>query len=153
MPESGLPALCQVVLDCTDARALAEFYRCLLGLEYRLGDEPPGPGEPDPRGQDWLVVRDSAGATRMAFQQVARLSEATWPQDSVPQQMHLDLTVPTARDLEVQHERALALGARLLYDRFDDPEEPLRVYADIAGHPFCIFVAAGAPLPSSDGEA
>ena len=52
--------------------------------------------------------------------------------------------VPTARDLEAQHERALALGARLLLDRFDDPEEPLRVYADVAGHPFCIFVG-GSP--------
>jgi hypothetical protein len=29
----------------------------------------------------------------------------------------------------------------MLYDRSDDPEEPLRVYADLAGHPFCIFVA------------
>ena len=35
----------------------------------------------------------------------------------------------------------LALGARLLYDRSDDPEEPLYVYADPAGHPFCVFVA------------
>jgi Glyoxalase-like domain len=35
---------------------------------------------------------------------------------------------------------ALALGARLLQDRSDDPHEPLRVYADLAGHPFCIFV-------------
>jgi hypothetical protein len=35
----------------------------------------------------------------------------------------------------------VALGARLLHDRSDDPEEPLRVYADPAGHPFCIFVA------------
>jgi len=42
----------------------------------------------------------------------------------------------------LQHERALLLGARLLYDRTDDPEEPLRVYADPSGHPFCIFVAA-----------
>jgi hypothetical protein len=41
---------------------------------------------------------------------------------------------------DVQHERALALGARLIEDRSDDPEEPLRVYADPAGHPFCIFV-------------
>jgi hypothetical protein len=49
-------------------------------------------------------------------------------------------TVPTMADLDVQHERALALGARLLEDRSDDPEEPLRVYADPAGHPFCIFV-------------
>jgi hypothetical protein len=49
--------------------------------------------------------------------------------------------VPTAADLDGQHERVLALGARLLLDRFDDPDEPLRVYADPAGHPFCIFVA------------
>src|SRR6266540_617074 len=48
---------------------------------------------------------------------------------------------PTAAELDVQHQRALALGARLLHDRSDDPQEPLRVYADPAGHPFCIFVA------------
>jgi Glyoxalase-like domain len=47
--------------------------------------------------------------------------------------------VSTAADLDIQHERALALGARLLQDRSDDPEEPLRVYADPAGHPFCII--------------
>jgi hypothetical protein len=37
----------QVVLDTTDARGLAEFYRQLLGFGYRLGDEPPGPGADD----------------------------------------------------------------------------------------------------------
>jgi hypothetical protein len=63
-----------------------------------------------------------------------------WPEGPIPQQLHLDLKVPTAAELDVQHERALALGARLLYDRSDDPEEPLRVDADPAGHPFCIFV-------------
>jgi hypothetical protein len=51
--------------------------------------------------------------------------------------------VATVADLDLQHERALALGARLLEDRADDPEEPLRVYADPAGHPFCIFVGPG----------
>jgi hypothetical protein len=35
------------------------------------------------------------------------------------------------------------LGAVLIKDRADDPEEALRVYADPDGHPFCIFVAAG----------
>jgi hypothetical protein len=55
--------------------------------------------------------------------------------------MHLDLTGPGKAELDAQHERALALGARLLFDRTSDPEEPLRVYADPAGHPFCIFVA------------
>jgi hypothetical protein len=60
----------------------------------------------------------------------------------VPQQLHLDLTVTSVAELDAQHERALALGARLRYDRSDDPEEPLRVYADPAGHPFCVFVHA-----------
>lgn len=50
--EQTFPNLLQVVLDTTDARALAEFYRRLLGLWYRPGDEPPPPGEPDPAGQD-----------------------------------------------------------------------------------------------------
>lgn len=136
----GFPVLRQVVLDSTDARRLAEFYRQLLGLRYRPGDGPPATGEPDPMGQDWLVLLDADGSTRVAFQQVDKLPEATWPEGPVPQQLHLDLTVPTTADLDIQHERALALGARLLDDRSDDPEEPLRVYADPAGHPFCIFV-------------
>ncbi|MEU4368124.1 VOC family protein [Micromonospora chersina] len=59
----------------------------------------------------------------------------------MPQQMHLDLTVPSVEDLNLQHERVLRLGGRLLRDRGDDPDEPLRVYADPAGHPFCVFVA------------
>ncbi|MGC1183924.1 MAG: VOC family protein [Candidatus Dormiibacterota bacterium] len=140
--ESGFPELRQVVLDCTDARELAEFYRLLLGLRYRPGDEPPGEGEPDPRGREWLVLHHPAGAARIAFQQVAVLPAATWPEGPYPQQLHLDLTVATLSDLQAQHTRALALGARLLSDRSDDPDEPLRVYADPAGHPFCIFVVS-----------
>ena len=137
----GFPALRQVVLDCTDPRALAEFYRQLLGLVYRPGDEPPLPGEPDPLGDDWLVLRHPDGAAALAFQKVDELPEATWPSGPHPQQLHLDLTVPTTAELDRQHARALALGGRLLLDRTDDPDEPLRVYADPAGHPFCIFVA------------
>lgn len=135
------PTFAQVVLDTTDARALAEFYRQLLGLRYRAGDEPPPAGEPDPRGGDWLVLVDENGGRGLAFQQVAVLPAATWPEGPVPQQLHLDLTVPNVAELEVQHERATTLGARVLLDRTDDPQEPLRVYADPAGHPFCIFVA------------
>jgi hypothetical protein len=130
------PVLRQVVLDGTDVRGLAEFYRRLLGYAYRPGDE-----EPDPQGDDWLILRDPGGGVQVAFQQVASLPEATWPEGPVPQQLHLDMTVPTTADLDLQHQRALALGARLLEDHADDPEEPLRVYADPAGHPFCIFVA------------
>jgi hypothetical protein len=139
--EQAVPVLRQVVLDGTDIRILAEFYRRLLGLRYRPGDEPPAAGQPDPQGQDWLVLRGD-GRMQVAFQQVASLPEATWPEGPVPQQLHLDLTVADTAALDVQHERTLALGARLLEDQSGDPDEPLRVYADPAGHPFCIFVAA-----------
>ncbi|MFP5346930.1 MAG: VOC family protein [Actinomycetes bacterium] len=139
--QEDVPVLRQVVLDCTDARALAEFYRRLLGLEYRPGDEPPGEGEPDPRGSDWLVLRNGRGSLGLALQQVAELPEPTWPEGDRPQMLHLDLTVPSVAALDAQHERAVSLGARLLLDRSQDADEPLRVYADLAGHPFCIFVA------------
>lgn len=135
------PRVGQVVLDTEDARGLAEFYRELLGLAYRPGDEPPPAGEPDERGADWLVLRGAGDAGQLAFQQVAELPEPTWPDGPRPQMLHLDLTVDSAQELAVQHERALGLGARLLLDRSDDEEEPLYVYADLAGHPFCIFVA------------
>jgi glyoxalase superfamily protein len=134
--QADRPVLRQVVLDTTDARGLAEFYRELLGYEYRAGDEPPD-GEPP----DWLVLREPGGSSRIAFQLVDALPRPTWPADGVPQQLHLDLTVADKPGLDLQHQRALALGASLLLDRSDDEQEPLRVYADPAGHPFCVFVA------------
>jgi Glyoxalase-like domain len=136
----SFPTIRQVVLDTTDARGLAEFYRQLFGLEYRPGDEVPPNEGPDPRGSDWLVLRMHGGFS-LAFQQVEALPPSTWPGTDVPQQLHLDTTVTDVAELDRQHERALELGARLLLDRTDDPDEPLRVYADPAGHPFCIFVA------------
>jgi catechol 2,3-dioxygenase-like lactoylglutathione lyase family enzyme len=130
----------QTVLDTTDPRALAEFYRQLLGLQYRPGDEPPGDGEPDPRGQDWLVLRPVApGQPQLAFQRTDELPPSTWPDPKVPQQLHLDIAVQTRAELDAAYDKALALGARVLLDRTDD-EEPLWVFADLAAHPFCIFV-------------
>ena len=135
------PKIVQTVLDCTEPRATAEFWRQFLGFDYRPGDERPAPGEPDPNGEDWLVLRDPAGGRGLAFQRVEELPRATWPTGPTPQQLHLDLTVADIPTLDAQHERALALGATLLDDsRQRDPEEPLRVYADPAGHPFCVFV-------------
>jgi hypothetical protein len=54
--------------------------------------------------------------------------------------LHLDMTVGSAAELATEHHRVLALGARVLLDRSADPDEPLWVYADPAGHPFCVFV-------------
>ncbi|KUL31219.1 VOC family protein [Actinoplanes awajinensis] len=137
----SFPKLQSIVLDTPDARGLAEFYRQLLGLTYRPGDEPPAASEPDVNGADWLVLVGDGGV-RLAFQQEPKLKPTTWPDPEVPQQLHLDTTVPSVEELDRQHERALSLGATLRSDRSHDPEEPLRVYADPAGHTFCIFVAS-----------
>ena len=134
------PRLRQVVVDTTNARRSAEFWRQLLGLIYREGHEPP-PGGDDSIGRDWLNLRYPDGSPCLAFQQVQQQDRPTWPEPGVSQQLHLDITVGNISALDSAHDQALGLGATLLYDRSDDPEEPLRVYADLDGHPFCIFVA------------
>ena len=133
------PRIRQVVLDPDDARALAEFYRRFFGLTYRPGDEPPPPGEPDERGRDWLVLRGEEGVG-LAFQQVEHAPRSTWPMPGQAQMLHLDTTVDSAEELFRQRDRALELGATVLHDRSEDPDEPLYVFADPAGHPFCVFV-------------
>ena len=133
------PQLLHTVLDTTEPRLLAEFYRQLLGLGYREGDEPPADGRVD--DADWLVLVDSRGVRKLAFQQVERLDRTTWPSHEVPMQLHLDFTVSSVTELHRQREIAESLGAEVLLDRTDEPDEPLLVFADLSGHPFCIFVA------------
>jgi Glyoxalase-like domain len=131
----------QTVIDCTNPRQVAEFYRQLLGWAYRPGHEPPAPGQPDPEGDDWLTLRAPDGGRGLAFQKTERLPRSTWPSPEVPQQLHLDISVPTLEEFEAEHQHVLELGGEMIFDRSDDEVEPLRVYADPAGHPFCIFVA------------
>ena len=139
--ESTVPHLAQVVIDTTNPRVSAEFWRSLLGLVYRRGHEPPTDNHDDPAGRDWLNLLTPSGEPCLAFQMVDELTRPTWPDGAVPQQLHLDLTVHNIEELNVAHERVMALGGSLLFDRSDSEEEPLRVYADPDGHPFCIFVA------------
>lgn len=134
------PELLQTVIDTTEPRTLAEFYRKLLGYVYRPGDEPTGVGEAD--DPDWLALTDTAGTRRLAFQQVDQLETTTWPSNEVPMQMHLDLTVRDSGEFERQRQRVEELGAIVLFDRTNDEDEPLLVFADPAGHPFCIFVVS-----------
>ena len=132
MPD--FPVLMHTALDATDVRALAEFYRELLGLRYRPGDEPP-------LDEGWLVLVDEGGRRVLAFQQVSTLPRPDWPADEIPKQMHQDYRVASVEELERQRARAEQLGAVVLLDRTSDPEEALYVLADPAGHPFCILVA------------
>lgn len=135
---TGYPQLLHTVLDATDVRGLAEFYRQLLGLRYRPDSQPPTDGSPD--DEDWLVLLNEDGSRCLAFQEVSELTPTTWPDNDVPMQLHLDFTVTSRDELERHRAHAEALGAHLVLDRSEDEDERLYVLADPAGHPFCLFV-------------
>jgi len=103
--------LSSVVFDCSDPHRLAHFYSELLGLPVTRVDG------------DWVDIGD--GQTRLSFQ------PPRWPDPAFPQQVHLDIHVddPAAAEAKV-----LALGAA----RLPSTEPGFRVYADPAGHPFCL---------------
>ena len=125
------------MLDAVDVRAEADFWRDLLGLAYRPGDEVPASGRDD---ADWLVLTHPDGRRCLAIQGVDSLPPSRWPEPGHPSVSHLDTTVPSRSALDAVHERVLGLGAELRLDRTDDPDEPLRAYASPAGHVFCVFV-------------
>lgn len=137
MPD--FPKLLHIAIDTTDPRGLAEFYRELLGLHYRPGDEPPTDGTVD--DADWLVLIDDDDRRQLAVQGVSDLTPTTWPSHDIPMQLHVDFTVSSVAELERHRARAETLGARVLHDRTDDEDEQLYVLADPSGHPFCLFVA------------
>src|SRR6201999_3854873 len=96
---SESPPLMHTAIDTTDCRVLAEFYRELLGLRYRAGDEPATDAPDDAHSAedaDWLVLVEGDGRRKLAFQRVERLEPTTWPEHDVPMQMHLDLSVSSA---------------------------------------------------------
>ncbi|HLU27830.1 MAG TPA: VOC family protein [Glycomyces sp.] len=114
-----------VALDCEDPVALAEFYAAMLGGQVVVDSEAP----------EWVELRGIEG-TPLAFQRVEGYRPPQWPGQESPQQMHLDFDVD---DLEADERRVLELGASVL-ERTDQmrPEANWRVYADPAGHPFCL---------------
>lgn len=142
------PVLLHTAIDAPDCRALGEFYRRLLGLHYRDGEEPPTDGSPD--DADWLVLLDDDGARVLTIQEKKHTTAPTWPSEEVPMQMHMDFKVPSVDELERHRAYAEHLGARLLHDRSQDDGEPLYVLADPAGHPFCLSTWDGQGLVDGD---
>jgi predicted enzyme related to lactoylglutathione lyase len=106
-----------VTIDAPDAAALARFYSQLLGMEVTY-DGPEGS----------LISGDGKN---VMFQQVGEYSPPAWPDPTRPQQAHLDIMVD---DLDAGEAQALALGAT----RLNGGGETYRVFADPAGHPFCL---------------
>ncbi|MFE4969181.1 VOC family protein [Streptomyces sp. NPDC056660] len=115
----ALAKLGVVVLDCPDPSALAGFYAAVLGGSVE-GDE------------EWvdLVV---PGGQALAFQKAPGLVPPKWPAPDDSQQFHLDLVVD---DLDAAEKGVLELGAKPLDAA--DRARSFRVYADPAGHPFCL---------------
>ena len=121
------PTIASVVLDTRDARGLAEFYRQLLGLVHRAGDEPPSDGSAD--DADWLVLTRPDGTRQLAFQEEPEHVASTWPDHRVPQQLHIDYLVEDVAALERHKDVALRLGAvdriRFLGECDEDGEGPV----------------------------
>jgi len=113
-----------VVLDCPDPRALAEFYQAVLGGEVNRRDRRWGVGA------SWATLHAGSGLV-LAFQRARDYRPPRWPDPAYPQQFHLDLSVP---DLDEAQRQVLALGATLL-----DDSRGWRIFADPAGHPFCLL--------------
>ena len=74
--------------------------------------------------------------TPLAFQRVDGYRPPSWPGQEHPQQIHFDFDVD---DIEADEKRVLELGATVL-ERTDQLRKDAnwRVYADPAGHPFCL---------------
>jgi predicted lactoylglutathione lyase len=71
---------------------------------------------------------------------VEELPRSTWPSSEIPQQLHLDLIAKNLEELHAVGERVVELGGDVLHDRSSSTEEPLYVFKDLDGHPFCVFV-------------
>jgi catechol 2,3-dioxygenase-like lactoylglutathione lyase family enzyme len=105
-----------LIFDCPDPSALASFYSRLLGNPITYQDD------------DFVVVSTSDRASGLAFQRSPDQRPATWPDPAVPQQLHLDVMV---EDVAGSTDAVLALGATKL--------DGDGVFADPAGHPFCLI--------------
>ena len=108
-----------LVLDCTDPASLAEFYSALLAQPITY------------RSPDFVVVAADDTSSGLAFQLAPDHRASTWPEPAVPQQLHFDVMV---EDVEASKQFVVDLGATHLSGD---------VFADPAGHPFCLIRRPG----------
>jgi len=107
-----------VTLNAPDALALARFYAAITG----------GIAKGSAR---WATMTGPNGD--LGFQQAVGFRPPTWPEGDRPAHLHLDFFVT---DLAATEARVSAAGAT----RFDlqPNSDHCFVYADPAGHPFCL---------------
>ncbi|HSJ70062.1 MAG TPA: VOC family protein [Acidimicrobiia bacterium] len=110
-----------VVFDAADLTAESSFWAGLLHGTVDADD-------------DWhMVIVD--GKPAVGVQLAPNHVPPEWPHGNA-QQIHLDLWVD---DVDSAHDEVMALGATLLKAASDTTEpDNFQVYADPAGHPFCL---------------
>ena len=111
--------LSSVTLDCPNAGNLAAFYADITGGKVTFLNDA------------WATVNGPGG--RIEFQTAPRYTAPTWPDPTSSMQMHLDFYVD---DLDAAEARVLAAGATKY--AFQPNSDHCYVYADPAGHPFCL---------------
>lgn len=113
-----------MVLDAADIERLSSFWAALLG------------GTVDTSEDTWHDVR-VPGMPDISIQHAPGHVPPQWP-EGPPQQVHLDFTVD---DIATAHAHAVSVGAQVLApEHGPDPSRTsgFQVYADPAGHPFCL---------------
>ncbi|GAA1137912.1 VOC family protein [Nesterenkonia lutea] len=107
-----------VVFDASDIHAESSFWASVMGGEVH-------------REEDWHTV-SVRGEPQLAVQLAPDHQPPQWPEGR-PQQIHLDLDV---EDIAVAHTEVVELGAEVL--EMAAGAQRFNVYADPAGHPFCL---------------
>lgn len=112
-----------MAIEAPDAGALARFYAELLG--WPVVHEQPG-----------TSVVGTPNGSFFVFQQSGDYRPPVWPPAEGEQRpmMHLDFQVG---DLDAAVAEAVELGATLSAHQ---PQDPVRVLQDPAGHPFCLVL-------------
>ena len=110
-----------IVFDAADLATESGFWAGVLGGSVDAED-------------DWHMVRVD-GVAKIGVQLAPDHVAPDWPAGT-PQQIHLDLWVD---DPTESHDLVMSLGAAVLQEPEDtDTPDAFRVYADPAGHPFCL---------------
>ena len=106
-------------IDCSDPAVLADFWASLLG------------GEVVHRNDEFHAVK--ADGDWLVAVKVQDYQPPTWPDPSVPKQIHLHLKVD---ELDAAQADAVRLGARIATEQINPGK--WRILLDPAGHPFCL---------------
>ena len=115
----------RIVFDCFSPRALAGFWAAVVDMPRRVEDTP----------ERVVMATGDATLPMLGFQHVATYVPPVWPGSTRPQQMHLDLKFD-------DRARAQRVAEELGAIRLPPQGGSCPVYADPAGHPFCLCLHA-----------